>query len=75
MQRFFVRVEAAAEFFHEVDGCELKKKGRSRTSMKKGDVVEGLIEKIEFPNKGIMTVDAVSYTHLDVYKRQAEESW
>ena len=57
MQRFFVRVEAAAEFFHEVDGCELKKKGRSRTSMKKGDVVEGLIEKIEFPNKGIMTVD------------------
>ena len=25
--------------------------------MKKGDLVQGRIEKIDFPNKGIMTVD------------------
>ena len=25
--------------------------------MKKGDIAEGIIERVEFPNKGILTVD------------------
>ena len=69
--------------------------------MKKGEAFEGIIEKTEFPNKGILHIEdrkirikntlpgqkirfsvskirkdraegriPVSYTHLDVYKRQ-----
>ena len=55
--------------------------------MKKGDIFEGKVIRTEFPNKGIIDIEgqkvivknalegqvAVSYTHLDVYKRQALE--
>ena len=44
--------------------------------MKKGQIIEGMVECVEFPNKGIVRTEdggrAVSYTHLDVYKRQGE---
>ena len=46
--------------------------------MKKGFRGTGTVERVNFPNKGIAVTDdgdrviAVSYTHLDVYKRQAE---
>ena len=34
--------------------------------MKKGQVLEGIVERVVFPNKGIVSVEgeAVSYTHL-----------
>ena len=43
--------------------------------MKKGDLFEGIVDVIEFPNKGIVTVDGeriVVKNALpgDVYKRQ-----
>ena len=30
--------------------------------MKKGEIYEGIVERIDFPNKGIVTVDGVRVT-------------
>ena len=31
--------------------------------MKKGEIYEGIVECIDFPNKGIVTVDGVEESH------------
>ena len=41
--------------------------------MKKGDIVQGYIERTEFPNKGILTVDGVKITVKNVIKGQKVE--
>ena len=34
-----------------------KQRAERRYFMKKGDIYEGTVEKIEFPNKGILHID------------------
>lgn len=41
--------------------------------MKKGDIVQGYIERTEFPNKGVLTVDGVKITVKNVVKGQKVE--
>lgn len=41
--------------------------------MKKGDIVQGYIEKTEFPNKGVLTVDGTKITVKNVIKGQKVE--